>query len=313
MPIKQCEICGNTFMARLSVYRACGQVCGRKLAAADRRRRNTVSLVCPVCGKEFVNTGMQKYRQTCSRKCSYVLTGQKQRRRAERTCQTCGIKFEVVPSVVGNFCSKACFHARNDTTRNCEVCGKPFRTPPSLLRVRTCSRECGYKVKRPNDRRVQVPCKLCGKYFLESPSRAGRRVYCSEACQQADPAARLEKSRNVSGALNPGWNGGITRYLVSASGKRYPRSAPEKENEKCARRRFAKRQASVEWADKEKVAHFYAEAQRLSTLTGMPYHVDHIVPLISHTVCGLHNEFNLQVLPGLENLQKRNCFWPDMP
>lgn len=313
MPIKHCEVCGRAFMARLAAYRACGQVCGQILAAAVRRQRNTASRVCPICGKEFVNTGMQKSRQTCSRICSHILTAQKQRRRIERTCLTCGVNFEAVLSAVGSYCSRKCADARYDTTRNCEVCGKPFRTPPSLMRVRTCSRECGYKVKRPNDRRLELSCKLCGKAFVESPSRAGRRTYCSETCARSDPAVILEKSKMFAGSRNPAWNGGISRYMVSASGKRYARSAPEKENERCARRRFAKRLAFVRWADAEKIACFYLEAQRLTGQTGVVHHVDHIVPLISRIVCGLHNEFNLQVIPGVENLRKANRSWPDMP
>jgi hypothetical protein len=48
-----------------------------------------------------------------------------------------------------------------------------------------------------------------------------------------------------------------------------------------------------------------------STVPGT--HVDHIVPLVSKFVCGLHCEANLQLLPGPENQRKGNRVWPDMP
>jgi hypothetical protein len=60
------------------------------------------------------------------------------------------------------------------------------------------------------------------------------------------------------------------------------------------------------WSEKEKIKIVYTKAREL----GME--VDHIVPLVSDQVCGLHVWHNLQLLNPLENRKKSNKFWPDM-
>lgn len=54
-------------------------------------------------------------------------------------------------------------------------------------------------------------------------------------------------------------------------------------------------------------------AKRREKATGTKWHVDHVVPLQSKLVCGLHNEFNLAVIPAIKNHRKNNLYWPGMP
>lgn len=65
------------------------------------------------------------------------------------------------------------------------------------------------------------------------------------------------------------------------------------------------------WASQEKIRLIYQEAKVLSETTGIPHVVDHIVPRKHPLVCGLHNEFNLQILTRKENSRKSNKFVTD--
>ena len=66
--------------------------------------------------------------------------------------------------------------------------------------------------------------------------------------------------------------------------------------------------ATPPWVDADQLEAIYVEAWRLQQLTGIPYEVDHIVPLMGETVSGLHVPWNLQIIPAWKNQAKSNTF-----
>lgn len=79
---------------------------------------------------------------------------------------------------------------------------------------------------------------------------------------------------------------------------------------RVAERRKAIRRATPGWADRSAIRAVYIEAARLTAETGVLYEVDHIDPLVSGVVCGLHIADNLQIIPASENRRKSNKFSP---
>ena len=60
------------------------------------------------------------------------------------------------------------------------------------------------------------------------------------------------------------------------------------------------------WARKQSIENIYAKAKLLTITTGIKHQVDHIYPIKSMLVCGLHVEHNLQILTATENKSKGN-------
>ncbi len=98
---------------------------------------------------------------------------------------------------------------------------------------------------------------------------------------------------------------------ANASSAESKRKRPGYVNACGAARKARVLQATPVWADHDAIRNIYAEAARLTAETGIKHHVDHIYPLKSAVMCGLHVHTNLQILPWRENLSKSNLIWPE--
>lgn len=89
--------------------------------------------------------------------------------------------------------------------------------------------------------------------------------------------------------------------------KKYQQTHRSDVRANTSRYRAKKKQATPSWANFDRIQEIYLMACE----EGLE--VDHIVPLQSEYVCGLHCEDNLQCVDSSYNRKKNNNFWPDMP
>lgn len=96
--------------------------------------------------------------------------------------------------------------------------------------------------------------------------------------------------------------GGIKRNMNHTEETR-AQWARDKSNRRCTRAKAARRYDEL-------TLFVYKEAHELrksrNKLTGIEWHVDHMIPLINPLVCGLHIWNNFAVIPKVENLRKGN-------
>ena len=146
-------------------------------------------------------------------------------------------------------------------------------------------------------------CSACGQtlplssFPVRRSSRDGLGYSCRScknaqnkshyAANKAAHFARSKESKRARAKRDPAWGNAwnVWRHL-----KEEKRVAP--------------------WAKFSDTVRFYREAHELSIATGVPHEVDHIIPLRSKLVAGLHCVENLQVLTAAANNAKGNTFTP---
>lgn len=152
---------------------------------------------------------------------------------------------------------------------------------------------------------VESICKPCtserGKqWHKQNPerSRAGKVAY-SEANREA--ISKRAKEWRKANAIK-----------LKAQAAEWTAKNQDRKREATARRRAGRKMAVPPWANQAEIRRFYVLAHKLTKETGIKANVDHVVPLQSPLVCGLHCAANLSVLTAAHNKSKGNLWWPQM-
>jgi hypothetical protein len=147
--------------------------------------------------------------------------------------------------------------------------------------------------------------KPCSRGHL-SPRYAGNQtcVMCSQEDRKIADQKRAERLQT-----DPTF--AVRRRAQKATSNRgYCKRNRDLKNAAWAKWRADRIQRTPKWADLKKIRAVYNASTRVSRVTGIQHHVDHVIPLKGKLVSGLHIAENLRVLPGPENLAKGSKFMP---
>lgn len=127
------------------------------------------------------------------------------------------------------------------------------------------------------------------------------RVKAIKAKSKAKLREETNRKLREKSAATPGWQ--------NDRAVRWRKNNPDKARAALQKRRKAVVQATPVWFG-ELDNFVFAEANKLAVLrervTGVKWHVDHVLPLRGKRVCGLHTWSNVAVIPALENIRKGN-------
>lgn len=132
--------------------------------------------------------------------------------------------------------------------------------------------------------------------------KAGRTAY-KKAKHAAGATARATKKAERRATLR------TRRLAAKKAWKIHNRGAV---NASTAGRFAAKMHATPPWANKFFIEEAYHLAALRSDMMGFKWEVDHILPLRHKLFCGLHVEYNLQVIPRVDNMRKGNRVPPEL-
>jgi hypothetical protein len=192
--------------------------------------------------------------------------------------------------------------AANNSTKTCNTCGQ-------LLPL------SGFFSDSSKPDGLRKSCKGCTSkshraYVARNLSEvsAYKSAWYADRAEENRARARENYRLNAEHAkrMVAEW-GKLNPEKVRAAKTKWKRLNPESTRKDAESRRRQKSRSTPKWANKDAILAIYESAE----LYGLT--VDHIVPIRSKLVCGLHCEANLRLVSFSENARKGNRHWPDMP
>jgi len=190
------------------------------------------------------------------------------------------------------------------------------RIPDHMKQCKYCLevklKEGNFRKRRGCAGGVAAKCNTC--FNKDRPSRSGskktkefwRKYYAKNKDRLLESQRNSEKKKIYNSKRYTDKAGQIREaqkeYRSSARGR-----ALHARSQSVRNRRLSKAQPN--WLTDEQIEEMnqlYWLAQDLKVVSDKVYHVDHIVPLMGKTICGLHVPWNLQILPADMNIRKSN-------
>lgn len=150
------------------------------------------------------------------------------------------------------------------------------------------TKSCGCLLKESNKKRYVLPEDVKTLSRKEAKNLGQTRYYTGKQCPQGHNSERMVSSGSCVQCS----------YENKKGGSRY-----------ASERRAKQKEAMPSWLNEEQlkqIQEIYKERDLIVLKTGIPHHVDHIVPLKGESVSGLHVPWNLRVIPAKDNMVKSN-------
>lgn len=156
-----------------------------------------------------------------------------------------------------------------------------------------------FNISKVNKDGFRSECRICQKKYLKDYYNKNRKRLLKKNLEYQKKNKESVNNKKKKWAVR-------NKDKVKKAQKDYHKKNPHKKAEWEAKRRCCKIKATPKWSELDKISILYEKAQWLSSITGLTYHVDHIIPLQGENVCGLHVWSNLQIVQDIINFSKSN-------